>query len=85
MPRIPVAPASRSIVMPAPIRRTDLARAEIPVRAERGDAATYLPLGGSGPHCRRSGDTIGPISLRTQGTSSWRSKSVGSTPELKMT
>src|SRR5690606_15518710 len=42
-------------------------------------------FGRPGAHCTKSGVAIGPISLRTQLTSSCRSSSVGSAPTLSVT
>ena len=47
-----------------------------------------LPLrvfGRPGAHCRKSGVAIGPISLRTQATSSLRSASVSCSPATSVT
>ena len=42
-------------------------------------------FGRPGANWMRSGEAIGPISLRTQPTSSLRSASVGSTPAISVT
>ena len=42
-------------------------------------------LGSPGANWIRSGEAIGPISLRTQPTSSLRSASLGSTPAISVT
>ncbi len=42
-------------------------------------------FGSPGAHWITSGVAIGPISRRTHCFSSWRSASLGSTPELRVT
>jgi hypothetical protein len=42
-------------------------------------------LGRPGAHWMRSGDAIGPISLRTQTINSLRSASLGASPALSVT
>ena len=42
-------------------------------------------LGRPGAHCRWSGVAVGPITLRTQATSSFCSSSLAASPALRVT